>query len=89
MANRDQKWLETWAQVMKYLDDNHRNPSKYDDGNNTITNWLKYNRKRRNAGTMKPEQMEKFAILTERMEQLRRVNQYTDPGYNQRKPTLF
>lgn len=79
MARREDKWLEMWDQAMRYLDEHHHNPSKYSEADSILNNWLKYNRKRRNAGLLPPELAEKFAILTTRMEKLRRTNQYATP----------
>jgi hypothetical protein len=41
-----------------------------------MLNWLKANRKRVNAGKLKPERVEMFNRLMELMEQYKRVNQW-------------
>lgn len=62
--------------MMGFLEENHRNPSKHRIEDHDMLNWLKHNRKQLNAGTMKPERMEKFRKLLEMTEQYRRKNQY-------------
>lgn len=62
--------------VMGFLEENHRNPSKYRIEEHDMLNWLKANRKVLNAGKMKPERVEKFRKLLEKTERYRRKNQY-------------
>ena len=65
-----------YQEVMGFLEKNHRNPSKHRIEEHDYLNWLKANRKVMNAGTMKPERVEKFRKLLEMTEQYRRKNQY-------------
>ena len=73
---QDEKWIVRYLDVMGFLDENHRNPSKHRIEEHDMLNWLKANRKALNAGKMKPERVEKFRKLLEMMEQYRRKNQY-------------
>lgn len=79
---------------MRYISYFNRNPSKYHAKDMKMVNWLKYNRKMRNAGKLQGERAEKFAQLTARMKQVWRPNQYSDPlsgkrRYNPDGPTMF
>lgn len=65
-----------YKEVMGFLEENHRNPSKHRIEEHDMLNWLKANRKALNAGKMKPERAEKFKKLLEMTEQYRRKNQY-------------
>lgn len=65
-----------YQEVMGFLEENHRNPSKHRIEEHDYLNWLKANRKVMNAGKMKPERVEKFKKLLELTEQYRRKNQY-------------
>ena len=58
------------------IEENHRNPSKYNLEEHDMLNWLKANRKRMNANELKPERVEMFEELQELMEHHRRVNQW-------------
>ena len=65
-----------YQEVMGFLEENHRNPSKHRIEEHDYLNWLKANRKVMNAGKMKPERVEKFKKLLELTEQYKRINQY-------------
>ena len=73
---QDERWLVRYKEVMGFLEENHRNPSKHRIEEHDMLNWLKANRKAMNAGKMKPERVEKFRKLLELTEQYKRKNQY-------------
>lgn len=74
---QDEKWIVRYNEVVRFLEENHRNPSKHDEEERgKYLNWIKANRKALNAGTMKPERVEKFKELLAMMEQYKRRNQY-------------
>lgn len=73
---QDERWLARYKEVMGFLEENHRNPSKHRIEEHDHLNWLKANRKALNAGKMKPERVEPFKKLLALMEQYRRKNQY-------------
>ena len=73
---QDERWQKRYDEVVDFIDANKRNPSKHRIEEHDMLNWLKANRKVLNAGTMKPERMEKFRKLMEMTEQYRRKNQY-------------
>ena len=73
---QDERWLVKYKEVMGFLEENHRNPSRHRIEEHDHLNWLKANRKVMNAGKMKPERVEKFKKLLELTEQYRRKNQY-------------
>ena len=73
---QEEKWQVKFEEVMGFLEENHRNPSKYRIEEHDMLNWLKANRKAMNAGKMKLERVEKFKKLLELTELYRRKNQY-------------
>ena len=73
---QDERWIARYNEVMGFLEENHRNPSKHRIEEHDYLNWLKANRKAMNAGKMKAERVEKFKILLDLTEQYRRKNQY-------------
>ena len=73
---QEERWLVRYKEVMRFLEENHRNPSKHRIEEHDYLNWLKANRKVMNAGKMKIERVEKFRKLLEMTEQYRRKNQY-------------
>jgi len=54
---QDERWLARCNEVMRFLEENHRNPSKHRIEEHDMLNWLKANRKAMNAGTMKTERL--------------------------------
>ena len=62
---QDERWMLRYDEVMNFLEENHRNPSKHRIEEHDILNWLKTNRKAMNAGKMKAERVEKFRKLLE------------------------
>ena len=73
---QDEKWQARYNEVMGFLEENHRNPSRHRIEEHDHLNWLKANRKVMNAGKMKPERVEKFKELLALTEQYRRKNQW-------------
>ena len=73
---QEEKWMMRYNDVMTFIETNKRNPSRHRIEEHDHLNWLKANRKAMNAGTMKPERVEKFRKLLELTEQYRRKNQY-------------
>ena len=74
---QEERWQKRDEEVVDFIEVNKRNPSKYDaEERGGYYTWLKHNRKQMNAGTLKPERVEKFRKLLELTEQYRRKNQY-------------
>ncbi len=74
---QNERWQARFNEVKAFIETNKRNPSKYDaEERGDYYTWLKHNRKQLNAGTLKPERVEKFRKLLELMEQYERKNQY-------------
>ena len=74
---QDQRWLERFHEVVLFIENNKRNPSKHDDEERgKYLNWMKHNRKLYAAGEMKEDRVEKFKKLLELSEKYRRKNQY-------------
>ena len=73
---QDERWLVRNKEMMGFLEENHRNPSKHRIEEHDMLNWLKANRKALNAGKMKAERVEMFRKLLEMTDRYRRKNQY-------------
>ena len=65
-----------YQEVVSFIETNHRNPSRHRIEEHNMLNWLKANRKKMNAGTLKHERVEVFGKLLEMGEKYKRVNQY-------------
>lgn len=73
---QDERWMLRYEEVMGFLEENHRNPSRHRIEEHDHLNWLKANRKAMNVGKMKQERVEMFRKLLEMTERYRRKNQY-------------
>ena len=71
---QDERWMVRYNEVMAFLEENHRNPSKHRIEEHNYLNWLKANRKVLNAGKMKAERVEMFRKLQKMTEQYKRKN---------------
>jgi hypothetical protein len=76
VIDQETRWLNRYNEVMRFLEENHRNPSKHRIEEHDMLNWIKANRKALNAGKMKAERVVLFKKLLELGEQYKHVNQY-------------
>ena len=61
---QNERWQARFNEVKAFIEINKRNPSKYDaEERGDYYTWLKHNRKQLNAGTLKPERVEKLTIV--------------------------
>ena len=74
--DQETRWLTRYQEVVRFIEANHRNPSKHRIEEHDMLNWVKANRKALNAGKMRPERVEAFGRLMEMMEEYKRKNQY-------------
>ena len=74
---QDERWLEKYNEVVRFIETNHRNPSKHDaEERYKYYNWLKHNRQLMNAGELKEYRTALFNKLLALCERYKRVNQY-------------
>lgn len=74
--DQETRWLTRYNEVKEFIEREHRNPSKYDDAERGLRNWVKQQKKLMNAGELKEERVELFQKLVEIGEKYKRVNQY-------------
>ena len=55
---------------------NRRNPSKHRIEEHLMLNWMKYNRKMKNAGKLKADRVELFKEVLSLGNTLKHINQY-------------
>lgn len=73
---QDELWLSKYHEIMSFMEENHRRPSKYAPEEKAKVNWWKHQQKLLNAGTLKEERVEMFEKLLAMGEKYKRVNQY-------------
>lgn len=73
---QDEKWMIRYNEVMSFIENNKRNPSKYRIEEHDMLNWVKQQRKLKNKGELKAERAEMLEGLLSLWEEYKRVNQY-------------
>lgn len=73
---QDERWLAKYNEIMAFMVENHRRPSKYNLEERYNWNWWRHTQKQLNAGLLKPERVAFFQKLLELGEKYRRVNQW-------------
>ena len=73
---QEERWLARYNEVMGFLEESHRNPSKHRIEEHDMLNWVKQQRKLKNKGELKAERAEKFKVLLALIEGYKRKNQY-------------
>jgi hypothetical protein len=72
---QDERWYARYD-GKRFIEENHRNPSRHFVENRNLLSWIKQQRKLINAGKLKLERIEMFNKLTELWEENKRVNQW-------------
>ncbi len=73
---QEERWMTRYNEVVRFIEANHRNPSKYVGSERELVNWTKQQRKLMNAGELKEPRIGMFKELLELSERYKRVNQY-------------
>ncbi len=68
--------MARYNEVKSFIEENHRNPSKYNPEERLMIHFLKRNRKLLNADALSEDRREKFFALLELCEKYKRKNQY-------------
>ena len=73
---QDERWQQQYEQMMAFMKENHRRPSKHRLEEHDMLNWYKATKKRIAKGELSEDRLEKFKTLQEVAEKYRRLNQY-------------
>lgn len=73
---QEELWIGKFKEVKGFIEKNHRNPSKYEDSERGLRNWVRHQQKLLNKGELKPERVEKFKELIALMEENKHKNQW-------------
>ena len=73
---QDERWKAKYNEIMAFMAENHRRPSKFVDEERGMRNWWKHQQKLVNAGDLNPNRLEKFNELLKLGEKYKHVNQY-------------
>ena len=73
---QDERWKAKYDEIMAFMAQNHRRPSKYNAGERNNWNWMRHQQKLMGKGELKEERGEIFKELVKMGEKYRRVNQW-------------
>ena len=73
---QEERWNLRYQEVVDFISVNRRNPSRHRIEEHDMLNWVKANRKRMNAGELKPERIELFEKLLALAEDNKHENQW-------------
>ena len=73
---QEEKWQIQYDQMMTFMKENHRRPSKHRLEEHDMLNWFKATKKRIAKGELPADRLEKFKELLEAAKEYRRKNQY-------------
>ena len=73
---QDERWLVKYNEVMAFMAENHRRPSKYVPEEKLMVHFLKRGRKLMNGGELKEPRLSLFKELLVLSEQYKRKNQW-------------
>lgn len=73
---RDTTWHMNYLEVMQFIEDNRKKPSKYFLEDHKLFYWIKYNKRLMQRGQLPPERHERMAVLLEQLAHYKRINNY-------------
>ena len=73
---QDERWQIRYDEVMSFIEEHHRNPSKYVGEERNMYTFVKHCRKQMNQGLLKGDRIERFERLLEVWEQNKHINQW-------------
>ena len=73
---QDERWLAKYNEIMAFMVENHRRPSKYYLEERNNWNWIRHQQKLMGKGEMKEERIELFEELLSLDEKYRHKNQW-------------
>ena len=72
----DEHWEQNYRNIMAFMMNEKRRPSKYNSEEHQMHNWLKYQRRCLSQGRLSPRRIEMFQKLQELLGEYQRKNQY-------------
>lgn len=73
---QEERWQAKYDEIMAFMAQNQRRPSKYYAEERNNWNWMRHQQKRMGKGEMKEERVELFERLMEVCREYKHVNQW-------------
>lgn len=77
MSKQEELWNRHYDEILNFIRDNKRRPSKHNIEDHGMLNWIKYNKKIIAKGEMPLHRLEKFNRLMALADKYRRYNACT------------
>ena len=74
--DQETRWMTKYNEIMAFMEENHRRPSKYYMEERNNWNWMRHQQKLMGKGEMKEERIELFEELMALCGEYKHVNQY-------------
>ena len=76
LMKQEDSWQRHYDEIMQFMEQNHRYPSRHRLENHRMLNWIKYNKKQIAKGLFPTDRLERFNKLLDTAKQYHRQNQY-------------
>ncbi|MEE0520938.1 MAG: hypothetical protein UDK36_06065 [Bacteroidaceae bacterium] len=73
---REEQWDKNYDEIIKFMLENKRRPSKHKPEDSKMLNWIKYTKKTIAKNKISESRLAKFKLLMELAERFRRKNQH-------------
>lgn len=73
---QEESWQKHYDEIMLFIEQNHRCPSRHRLEDHRMLNWIKYNKKQIVKGLLPADRLERFNKLLETARKYHRLNQY-------------
>ena len=73
---QEESWQRHYDEIMQFMEQNHRCPSRHRLEDHRMLNRIKYNKKQIVKGLFPDERVERFNKLLDTAKKYRRLNQY-------------
>ena len=76
LMKQEESWQRHYDEIMQFMEQNHRCPSRHRLEDHRMLNWIKYNKKQIVKGLFPDDRMERFNKLLDTAKKYHRLNQY-------------
>lgn len=73
---QEESWQKHYDEIMLFMEQNHRCPSRHRLEDHRMLNWIKYNKKQIVKGLLPADRLGRFNKLLETARKYHRLNQY-------------
>ena len=86
---QDERWNKHYQEIVAFITEHKRRPSKYRTAEHPMLNWMKYCRKLIAQNKLSEDRVAKFNALMELADKFQRKNQYRYAYNSDENPDLW